>query len=207
MRAVILLSLLYIVVSGFELAKTQIDRDTTQFSLYTTNLAPKLSPTYLNIQTFKILNSHYNLNYEENHGLNNIDLLDIKSLKFNHWAVKNFSFNIFQTINKNIKDYNLYGIYSASHNLNLNIFTITNSIHTTYDETLEERSICTHSSDINAQILKNTKIGTTIYQDENKEYNANYYINTQIYKNLYLDLLLEDTQDTNNFYTKFKITY
>lgn len=207
MRVVILLSLLYVMINGFELSKTQVDEHTTQLSLSTIDLSTNLSQSYFNMQTCKVLTSHYNLNYEDNKGLSNIDLINIQSLKFNHWAIKDFDFNIFQTLNKNIKEYNLYGIYSASHNLKFNIFTFTNSINTVYDEAVENSTLCTHSSNISAQILKNTKIGTILYQDETHKYNANYYINTKLYKNLYLDLSLDTTQTANNFYTKFKFKY
>lgn len=194
-------------INGFELSKTQVDKHTTQLSLSTIDLSSNLSQNYFNMQTCKVLTSHYNLNYEDNKGLSNIDLINIQSLKFNHWAIKDFDFNIFQTLNKNIKEYNLYGIYSASHNLKFNIFTFTNSINTVYDEAVENSTLCTHSSNISAQILKNTKIGTILYQDETHKYNANYYINTKLYKNLYLNLSLDATQTANNFYTKFKFKY
>ncbi len=207
MRVVILLSLFYVIINGFELSRTQVDKHTTQLSLSTIDLSSNLSQNYFNMQTCKVLTSHYNLNYEDNKGLSNIDLINIQSLKFNHWAIKDFDFNIFQTLNKNIKEYNLYGIYSASHNLKFNIFTFTNSINTVYDEAVENSTLCTHSSNISAQILKNTKIGTILYQDETHKYNANYYINTKLYKNLYLDLSLDTTQTANNFYTKFKFKY
>ncbi|MCR8678981.1 MULTISPECIES: hypothetical protein [Campylobacter] len=204
MRVIILLSLFYMLLNSFELSSEQIDRDSTKLSLSPVNLNDDMIKN-LNTQKFKILTSHYTLNNKDNNGLNNIDFIDIESLKFNHWTTKDISFNITQTLNKNDKDYNLYGIYSASHNLNLNIFTFTNSINTIYD--IKSETTCTHSSNISAQIFKNTKIGTLLYQDDSSKYNANYYINTQIYKNIHIDLSLYNTQSSDNFYTKFKINY
>ncbi|MCI7363713.1 MAG: hypothetical protein MSH23_01600 [Campylobacter lanienae] len=206
MRVIILLSLLYVVLNSFELSSTQLDKDNTQLSFSPINLNDNLYKN-LNIENFQALTSRYTLNHKDNSGLNNIDFINIQSLQFNHWAIKNISFDMTQSLNKNEKDYSFSSIYSASHNLNLSILTLTNSINAIYDNSTDEQTICTHSSNISAQILKNSKIGTLFYQDESSRYNTNYYINTQIYKNLYIDLSLYNTNQTNNFYIKFKITY
>ena len=171
------------------------------------NLASKLSKGPFDIQTCKLLTSHYKELHSNTQILNSIDLINIEAIKFDHWATRDFSINIFQAVNTHTKDYNFYGVYTASHDLNLDIFKLTNSLNTTYDDSLDIPTAYMHSTNLSAKLLKNTKIGAMLYQDETKRYNTGYYINTKIYKNLYLDLSFYNTQSTNSFYTKFTLNY
>ena len=171
------------------------------------NLATKLSKGLFDVQTCKLLTSHYKELHNDTKILNSIDLINIESIKFDHWATRDFSVNIFQGVNTYTKDYNFYGVYTASHNLDLDILKLTNSINTTYDDSLEIPAVCMHSANLNAKLLKNTNIGAILYQDETHKYNTNYYINTKIYKNLYMNLSFCDTQSADSFYTKFTFNY
>ncbi|WP_086226495.1 hypothetical protein [Campylobacter devanensis] len=197
MRLIILVSLLCLMLNGFEAAQKNTP----------VNLASKLSKGSFDIQTCKLLTSHYKELHGNTQILNSIDLINIEAIKFDHWTTRDFSINIFQAVNTHTKNYNFYGIYTASHDLNLDIFKLTNSLNTTYDDSLDIPTAYMHSTNLSAKLLKNTKIGAMLYQDETKQYNTNYYINTKIYKNLYLDLSFYNTQSTNNFYTKFTLNY
>ena len=59
------------------------------------NLASKLSKGPFDIQTCKLLTSHYQELHSNTQILNSIDLINIEAIKFDHWITRDFSINIF----------------------------------------------------------------------------------------------------------------